>query len=406
MSKIDPIDDEMTAVAHLDPEAARIKQLTRMALFNLFLATLSMGVTLWITRAEKGLAVKFAEHRERRAQECASTRVITTPTPPLVDPEGKAPPQDPPRNGYLGAKGAEISAAMRLKLEAVQPGATETKELRLGSQAVLPSETIHVVNLWATWCEPCREEMPDFRAMFARRSDWGDQVRFVPIKVKEHNDPVRAYQELVGKMPQAPMMLADRSEDEALTKALTTERELFTGELPVTLLLDCNRRVRWAQFSRLGRQSFVELEGYIDRLRAELDDDSPGAWCQQAWPGNGRCEGLEHTAEHHSLEDCGELKRKAAPTEAPVEAAPPPVEACPEGMIRTADGQCSRKLRGALGSPKTPQRSDIPATCGNGKCDAKENSDNCCQDCGCPESQTCRQDGEGGSKCLRGLKGR
>lgn len=44
-----------------------------------------------------------------------------------------------------------------------------------------------VVNLWATWCAPCRAEIPDFEEVHQERSD---EVRFVGINVGE--DPAVA----------------------------------------------------------------------------------------------------------------------------------------------------------------------------------------------------------------------
>ena len=41
-----------------------------------------------------------------------------------------------------------------------------------------------VVNLWATWCAPCRQELPAFQEVSARRSD----VRFVGVDIGEQTD--------------------------------------------------------------------------------------------------------------------------------------------------------------------------------------------------------------------------
>jgi thiol-disulfide isomerase/thioredoxin len=380
------------------------------ALFNLLLAVVAVAVTLWIFVTERGIREEMAEIRETRALAC-SRRVLVAASPPIVDPEAIAPPQDTPRNGYFGKSGTEIVPVMRLKLEALRsPGgpASQLETLRLGSQDVLPSGSVHIINLWATWCEPCRDEMPDFKALFDRRPDWGKSVRFVPIQLQDPTDPVKAYRELDGAMPPASVKLADRGLNDPLGTALAADKELklFRGNLPVTLVLDCNRRVRWAQFDQLTRADFDELEIFIDRFRAELEDRTEGSWCTQEWPGNGRCEGRENTpGPHSSVEDCGELKRnpgEAAVLAPPVEAPPPLVE-CPDDMLRTADGKCKRKLRGKVLAPE-PEKALRPATCGNGVCDAGENKSTCCLDCPCEAPLVCRTGADDRPMCSARLK--
>lgn len=52
-----------------------------------------------------------------------------------------------------------------------------------------------VVNLWATWCAPCRAEIPDFEEVHQAR---GDVVRFIGVNVGDDAEDARAFIDDVG----------------------------------------------------------------------------------------------------------------------------------------------------------------------------------------------------------------
>ena len=333
---------------------------------NLVFTALGLIITVWLMGRRADQHQQFVRILAERQRACEPA--VPGPEPASPEPvQGPPPRQDPAKSGYLGASGMDISPAMRLNLEALPPGEAgklSLETLRLGSSQVLPARTIHVVNLWATWCDPCLAELPEFKAMFARHREW-DNVRFVPIQIKDHTDPLRSYHDYSGVMPPAPVRLADRTMSDALASTLAAGDDggLYRGNLPVTLVLDCNRRVRWAKFEQLGEADFAALGPLIDQLRAELADTRPGAWCSQEWPGNGRCEPIERTAAHHSFEDCGPLRRRGGdpagsgevgePEPATV-VAPPLQEAVPltcPPKTRLLNGKCSHITYGSGPTP-------------------------------------------------------
>ncbi|MCY0993375.1 hypothetical protein OV203_39930 [Nannocystis sp. ILAH1] len=282
--------------------------------------------------------------------------------------------------------------------------------MRLGAAEVLSPRAVHVLSLWAPWCVACKEVLPDLRELFARRgSSWGDAVRFLPVQVLDPTAPEDAIRTWGPLMPPSAVQLADRSLADSFVAVLRDEsRRLYQGTLPVTLALDCNRRVRWARIGVPGPEEMKELEEWLDTFRAELKDGD--SRCRQVWCGNGRCENGEAG---RCEEDCGTPSETAAPNERPVsgpievavvapsDVAPAPTgpgkhsasrpsPPCPASCSRCdSEGRCLTLWQ----RTETPAEPALPG-CGDERCDPNENSETCCRDCGCEAGLQCRR-GEG-----------
>ena len=83
-----------------------------------------------------------------------------------------------------------------------------------------------VVNLWATWCAPCRREIPDFEAVHQAR---GDQVRFVGINIGEDSAQAAEFLTDIGA-----------TYDQYLDSEGYVVTELRTSTMPVTVVLDAD----------------------------------------------------------------------------------------------------------------------------------------------------------------------
>lgn len=294
-----------------------------------------------------------------------------------------------PGQTYIGEHGVKLPAAFtRVRLEQVLPDGN-LQPRRAGSRSVLAPKSVSVVNLWATYCSPCKDELPGFKRMFEQHAQWRSRVRFVPIQLPESRPPGTAYAKYGSRMPRSERF-SDRMGGvvEALASPAKREQKLYYESLPVTLVLDCNRRVRWARFSALKPEHFTELTTTINKLVREL----PTRKCQRVECGNNVCESGE--SEQKCPNDCREEF-----VDMPLDSEPDSSEEVNQARSKEANSTTLHKVSDT--SPELP----LDVGCNqNGRCDYGEKTTDCCRDCGCPEGLACRPGAGGLWQCGLGLQ--
>jgi peroxiredoxin len=110
-----------------------------------------------------------------------------------------------------------------------------------------------VANFWATWCPPCRKEIPEFAAVSADLAD--APVQFVGISI-DAADKVRAF-DAEFDVPY-PLLIASHE-----VLALAAEFGNDAQALPFTVIIDRDGRARHV---KLGTLNKTELEGRIRPL--------------------------------------------------------------------------------------------------------------------------------------------
>lgn len=77
-------------------------------------------------------------------------------------------------------------AALHKQANDLLPGSTDAYEKRLVQLHGYPI----VVNAWASWCGPCREEFPVFQKLSAR---YGKKVAFVGVNYEDSDDAAETF---------------------------------------------------------------------------------------------------------------------------------------------------------------------------------------------------------------------
>ncbi|MGD7034535.1 TlpA family protein disulfide reductase [Methylotuvimicrobium buryatense] len=114
---------------------------------------------------------------------------------------------------------------------------------------------IVIVNFWATWCPPCREEIPEFIAL--QQEYQGRGLQFVGIAI-ETKESVEKYLDFVDI--NYPMLIAG---DQGII--LTQQWGNSAGILPFSLIFNQQGRMIHKQAGQLSRAKIVEIiEPLID----------------------------------------------------------------------------------------------------------------------------------------------
>ena len=112
-----------------------------------------------------------------------------------------------------------------------------------------------VLNFWASWCAPCREEMPDFAALRAQFRPQG--IEFVGLAI-DHSANVTQF--LQRQPVNYPILIG-----EGAAHNLARQLGNPSGALPYTIVIDRDGKII---LSHLGRLPRAKLEQALRKTRA------------------------------------------------------------------------------------------------------------------------------------------
>jgi thiol-disulfide isomerase/thioredoxin len=116
-----------------------------------------------------------------------------------------------------------------------------------------------MVNFWATWCDPCREEFPDLVKV---DNDYrGKGLNFIAISLDDVSDIKSAVPQFLKEMKATmPVVLLNVNDPEPAIKVVDAT---WNGQLPATFLYDKDGKVIFKHFGRIKPD---ELRAAIEKV--------------------------------------------------------------------------------------------------------------------------------------------
>ena len=108
-----------------------------------------------------------------------------------------------------------------------------------------------ILNFWASWCGPCRYEMPDFQEKYLQ---YGDQVQFLMVNLT-HADSLSEVQALLAAEGYTFPVLLDLTADGADTYGIVS--------IPTTFFIDAEGYIIK---QHIGAMSAAQLQEMINKL--------------------------------------------------------------------------------------------------------------------------------------------
>ena len=116
-----------------------------------------------------------------------------------------------------------------------------------------------LVNFWATWCDPCRDEFPDLVKVDQDYRSKG--LDFIAISLDDASDIKTAVPQFLRLVKATmPVYLLNVSDPEPVILAVDKD---WGGALPATFLYDAHGKV---VFKHYGRVPTLELRAAIDQV--------------------------------------------------------------------------------------------------------------------------------------------
>ena len=141
----------------------------------------------------------------------------------------------------------------------------EVKEPARIAQAFSARAPLHVVNVWATWCVPCVEEISDLRAI---SETFGSDVSMVGVSLDDMIpcDRAETQKKVAAFLDQKKVHYSNLYYSGDSDKLADTLK--FNGEIPITIIYDRSGHELWRQQGKIDRQKTIaEIRKLLRRNR-------------------------------------------------------------------------------------------------------------------------------------------
>lgn len=116
------------------------------------------------------------------------------------------------------------------------------------------SDTLYIVNLWATWCKPCVAELPDFMKADSVYNNQKVKVLLVSLDFKEELEK-KVHPFLKKNHVYTEVVLLDESNGNEFINKIS---EKWSGAIPATLITKKNNEVSEFFEKKLSYELLVE----------------------------------------------------------------------------------------------------------------------------------------------------
>ncbi len=132
-------------------------------------------------------------------------------------------------------------------------------EKRLDSLISTRNGNILILNIWATWCEPCKEEFPDLINLLSVYKNKNIQLAAISVDYPDEiNEKIIPFLDSL-KVP-FPIFVSDFLSQDTMINTLNTD---WSGAVPATFIYDSKGKQRKFLF---GKQTFNQLKRAVDDI--------------------------------------------------------------------------------------------------------------------------------------------
>ena len=168
-----------------------------------------------------------------------------------------------------GAAGQQKAAAVSSPTPVAAAKLPTVTQINLAGlrKALTPADKPLLVNFWATWCDPCREEFPDLVKL---NDEYKGKIDFITISRDDLEEINRDVPKFLAQMKaEMPAYLLKAEDDDLAINAVSKN---FSGALPCTILY---KPGGGEAYFRQGKVNLVTVRAELDKLLSAAQPARP-----------------------------------------------------------------------------------------------------------------------------------